>query len=247
MHAVILAGGLGTRLGNVIAGLNKPMAPVAGRPFLEYLLLQLAKNRVGGVTLCLGHRGDLIRNHFGVGRFGRMRLAYSVEDSLCGTAGALKLAEPLLPGENFLVLNGDSLFDIPLQELADFHHDRGALATLALAPVEDPGRFGTVVVDETGQVLRFTEKGQGLPGGLINAGVYVFRREVLARIPAGRPVSLEREVFPTLIGKGLCGLAFRDYFVDMGVPEDYARIRANPQPLRAAAGLGPILAAGSGA
>jgi NDP-sugar pyrophosphorylase family protein len=235
MHAVILVGGLGTRLGALIAGRNKPMAPVAGKPFLEYLLRQLRKNGIAEVTLCIGHRGDLIRDYFGSGAAWGLCLTYSREEDLRGTAGALKLAEPLLRGDDFLVLNGDSLFDIPLRDLIAFHHTQpDALATLALAPTDDPGRFGTVAVDEAARVLRFIEKGQGERGGLINAGIYVFRRQLLGRIPEGRPVSLEREVFPPLVGQGLYGVAFRGFFVDIGVPDDYARVQADAGPLLAA-------------
>jgi NDP-sugar pyrophosphorylase family protein len=237
MQAVILAGGLGTRLGPLVAGSTKPLAPVAGRPFLEYLLLQLRKGGIADVVLCVGHRGDLVREHFGSGTPWGLTLTYSWERELRGTGGAVKLAEPLLRGDDFLVLNGDSLFDVPLADLTAFHRHRGALATLALARAEDARRFGTVALGPAGEVVRFVEKGQAESGGgLINGGVYVFRRAVLDEIPAGRPVSLEREVFPALVGRGLYGLARDGYFVDIGIPETLARVRADARPLLAAGG-----------
>jgi NDP-sugar pyrophosphorylase family protein len=234
MQAAILAGGLGTRLGALLAGRNKPMAPVAGRPFLEFLLRQLRRNGIADVVLCVGHRGELIREHFGAGEPWDLRLRYSWEKELLGTGGAVKLAAPLLAGDDFLVLNGDSLFDVALAELVAFHREHGAAVTLALSRTDDPGRFGTVELGPGGQVLRFVEKGQGEPGGLINAGVYVFNRQVLDRIPEGRVVSLERDVFSSLVGRGLYGLPLAGYFVDIGVPETYAGVQDDARLVRAA-------------
>jgi len=236
MYAAVLVGGLGTRLGSLIAGRNKPMALVAGKPFLEYLLCQLKNNGFTQVTLCIGHRGDLVREHFGTGERWGLCLTYSVEQELRGTAGAVKLAEPLLVGERFLVLNGDSLFDVPLSELTAFHHQRGALATIALSRTDAAQRFGTVEIDSDGKILSFLEKDRGVSTGLINAGIYVFSRQVLDYIPAGRPVSLERETFPSLIGRGLYGLSLQGYFLDIGVPESYGQAQTDAGRLRQIAG-----------
>jgi len=133
-----------------------------------------------------------------------------------------------------LVMNGDSFFDVDLEELARYHRRRRSLATLALAEVEVPGRYGTVEIDERDRIVRFAEKAQATASGLINGGVYVFQREVIDLIPEGRPVSLEREVFPGLIGRALYGVRCPGYFVDIGVPEAYSALNADPSRLVAA-------------
>lgn len=236
MQAVILVGGLGTRLGTLVADRNKPMAQVAGRPFLEYLLIQLRNYQVREVVLCVGYRGECIHQHFGSGAAWGLRLHYSWEQELRGTGGALKLAQNLIRGEDFLVLNGDSFFAMNLERLIAYHRDRKALATIALADVSDARRYGRVDLDADGAIRRFREKDdQPAPTpGRINSGIYMFRRDLLDLIPAGRTVSLEHEVFPGLIGKGFYGLPLPGYFVDIGVPADYLGLEADNGPLLAA-------------
>lgn len=234
MQALILAGGAGTRLRSVLAGLNKPMAPLAGRPFLEYLLIQLKKHEIDEVTLCVGYKADLIQAYFGRGDGWGMQVSYSYETALRGTAGALKLAEGLVRDEDFFVMNGDSLFDIDLHALMHYHRDMKALATLALAYVDDVQRYGAVGLNESGRIVSFTEKREGNTGGLINGGVYVFAREILDFIPGGQPVSLEQDILPKIIGRDLYGLPLPGYFVDIGVPADYLSLRSTPTQLLAA-------------
>jgi len=204
------------------------MAPIAGRPFLEYLLLQLKKYEIIEVLLCIAHRGDLIQTYFGRGEHWGLHLHYSCEQELRGTAGALKLAQKLIQGENFLVMNGDSFFDIDLNVLIDFHKTKRATVTIALAKVEDPNRYGTVEIDNDAKIINFIEKGGSKKSRLINGGIYLFRHNVLDLIPNGQTVSLEHEIFPKLIGKGFYGLPFEGYFVDIGIPEDYRRLQADP-------------------
>jgi NDP-sugar pyrophosphorylase family protein len=240
MQALILAGGAGTRLRPVLTGLNKPMAPIAGRPFLEYLLLQLKKYEIDEVTLCVGYKADLIQSYFGVGDRWGMQVSYSYETDFLGTAGALKLAEELIHEEDFFVMNGDSLLDIELRMLMHYHRDMKAMATLALAHVDDTQRYGAVGTNELGRIVSFIEKREGNTEGLINGGVYVFAREVLDFIPGGQPVSLERDILPKLIGRGLYGLPLTGYFVDIGVPADYMRLRSTPTQLLAAVDQGGI-------
>jgi NDP-sugar pyrophosphorylase family protein len=234
MQALILAGGAGTRLRSVLAQLNKPMAPVAGRPFLEYLFLQLKKHKVEEVTLCVGYKADLIQSYFGTGDRWGMQVSYSYETDFRGTAGALKLAENLIHEENFFVMNGDSLFDIEFHALMHYHRDMKAIATLALVHVDDTQRYGAVGLNKLGRIVSFTEKRQGNTEGLINGGVYVFAQEVLDFIPEGQPVSLEKDLLPKLIGQNLYGLPSKGYFVDIGVPTDYMRLQSNPTQLLAA-------------
>lgn len=210
------------------------MAPVGERPFLEYLLLQLKKHSFRNITLCIGYGGDLIQKHFGQGHPWGLKLQYSQEQELRGTAGALKLADKLVQGEVFLVMNGDSFFDIDLNILIREHQSRKALVTIALAEVENTQRYGTVEIDEKGNIMRFLEKRRGRYAGLINGGVYVFDREVLRLIPERRTVSLEYEVFPRVIGNAFRGLPFQAYFAHIGIPKDYLRLQADPAKLLAA-------------
>jgi len=234
MQALILAGGAGTRLRPVLAELNKPMAPVAGRPFLEYLLLQLKKYGIDEVTLCVGYKADLIQSYVGTGDRWGIQVNYSYETDFLGTAGALKLAEDHIHDEDFFVMNGDSLFDIELRTLMDYHRAMEATATLALAYVNDTQRYGAVGINEAGRIVSFREKREGNKEGLINGGVYVLARKVLDIIPGGQPVSLEQDILPRLIGQDLYGLSLRGYFVDIGVPADYMGLRSKPTPLLAA-------------
>ncbi len=234
MQALILAGGAGTRLRPVLEQLNKPMAPVAGRPFLEYLLLQLKKHEIDEVTLCVGYKANLIQSYFGTGDRWGMQVSYSYETDFLGTAGALKLAEDLIHEEVFFVMNGDSLFDIELRKLMHYHRNMKATATLALAHVDDTQRYGVVGMNESGRIVSFIEKREGKTVGLINSGVYVFAREVLNFIPGGQPVSLEQDILPGLIGRDLYGLPLKGYFVDIGVPADYMRLQSTPTQLLAA-------------
>jgi NDP-sugar pyrophosphorylase family protein len=234
MQALILAGGAGTRLRPVLPQLNKPMAPVAGKPFLEYLLLQLKKYEIEEVTLCVGYKADLIQASFATGARWGIQVSYSYETDFLGTAGALKLAEKFVHEEDFFVLNGDSLFDIDLHGLMHYHREMKARATLALAYVEDTQRYGAVGLNELGHIVSFIEKPQVNAASLINGGVYVFAREVLDFIPEGQAVSLEKDILPKLIGRGLYGLPSTGYFVDIGVPADYMRLQSSPIHLLAA-------------
>lgn len=237
MRCLILAGGLGTRLRSLLKDWPKPMAFVAGRPFLEYLLLYLKKYEITEIILSIAYQGDCIRNYFGHGEQWGLNIHYSYEHELRGTAGALKVARSLIREDDFLVMNGDSFFDIDLSALIRYHQTKGALATIALAIAKDITRYGNVEIDDTGKIVRFSEKRQEKRAGFINAGIYVLRRELLDLIPEGRAVSLEQEIFPRLVGKNFYGLPFQGYFVDIGVPEDYLRLQADPSRLLEAVGL----------
>lgn len=223
--AAILAGGLGTRLRAVVTDRPKALAEVHGRPFLSFLLDQLAAARIRDVVLCIGYRGEQVRAAFG-DAYGGLRLRYSQERELLGTAGALRLALPLLQSDPVLVMNGDSFCETDLRAFARWHWERGAEATLLLVRVPDAGRYGRVEVDAAGRVLRFEEKGSTGDPGWVNAGVYLLSRRLLGTIPAGRPVSLEHQVFPAWIGRGLYGYRTAGRFLDIGTPEAYAMAEA---------------------
>jgi NDP-sugar pyrophosphorylase family protein len=210
------------------------MAPVAGRPFLEYLLLQLKRAGIGRVVLSTGHLGEQIAEHFGDGAGIGVRIAYSHESRPAGTGGAVKLAERHLEGDRFLVMNGDSFVAADLSRVVDADRELSALATMALTRVADASRYGSVELDGRGRIVRFVEKGANKSSspGLINSGIYVLGRELLARIPEPGPAtSLERDLFPTLIGGGFYGIELEGFFKDIGVPEDYRALCENPGPL----------------
>jgi D-glycero-alpha-D-manno-heptose 1-phosphate guanylyltransferase len=220
--AAILAGGLGTRLRPAVNDRQKVMASVEGRPFLAFLLDRLAAFGVRRTVLCTGYRADEVRVELG-DSFGTMELAYSVEPAPLGTGGALRLAAPLLTGESFLVLNGDSFCQC---DLADFHQcwrASGAEAGMALAHVDDISRFGAVETDPESRVTTFAEKGNRAGSGWINAGIYLFRKNIFDDIPADRPTSLEYGLFPRLISRGIHGYRCRGPFIDIGIPEEYQR------------------------
>lgn len=219
--AILLAGGLGTRLRGVVSDRPKVLAPVAGRPFLAWLLEQVAAAGLRRAVLCTGYLAPQVEATFGA-RFGDLALTYSCEREPLGTAGALRHALAHLGPGPFLVLNGDSCCATPLAPLWEHHLLRGARATLLATLVPDGARFGRVECDATGRVTGFVEKDGRHAPAWINAGVAVVARGVLERIPAGRPVSLEGEVWPALIGDGLLALRRVAPFVDIGTPDDFA-------------------------
>ena len=225
VKVIVLTGGLGTRLRGTIGDLPKSLAPIAGKPFLEYLVKVISAQGFRDIVLCCGHRAGLITNHFGDGsRFG-VSISYTIEEKLLGTGGAVKLAETLIDSDDFIVTNGDTYLEVDLNDMLGLHRSQGALATMALVRKEDTGRYGRVVLGGANQIVAFNEKAVDGKAGLINGGMYVFRKEIFDFIPAGKVCSLEREVLPLLIDKGFCGFASNGYFIDIGIPEDYERAK----------------------
>ncbi|MCI0455432.1 MAG: nucleotidyltransferase family protein [Gemmataceae bacterium] len=223
--ALILVGGLGTRLRSVLPDRPKALAPVAGRPFLSYLFDQLQAAGLRRAVLCTGYQAHQVEATFGP-RYGALVLTYSREEAPLGTGGALRLALPKLDAEEALVLNGDSYVDYPLAEFHAWHREHGFAGSLLLTWTEDTARFGTVEVDAAGRIRAFREK-QGLARpGWINAGIYLLARRLLEALPAGRPVSLEREAFPAWLAGGLGGPVRRAAFLDVGTPESLAQAEA---------------------
>jgi mannose-1-phosphate guanylyltransferase len=223
LQALILAGGEGTRLRPLTSTIPKPVVPLAGRPFIAYMLEWLTRHGVEDVILSCGFMADDVRKVLGEGEGLGVRLRYLEEPEPLGTGGALKFAEELL-GERFFMLNGDVLTDIDLSAQLAQHERTGARATLALVAVEDPSSYGLVRQRDDGSVGEFVEKPgpEQIDTNLINAGVYIIEREVLADMaPAGTNISIEREVFPTLVGAGLFGYAAHGYWLDIGTPAGY--------------------------
>lgn len=218
-EAVILAGGLGTRLRGVVDDVPKPLAPVAGRPFLTWLLDALAGQRIRHIVLATGYLGEQVEAALG-GRWQGMLLEYSREPRALGTGGAIALAARHVQGDTFFVLNGDTrlVLDYP-----DFDHHlaaSGASLGVALANVPDTARYGAVQI-ENGRVTGFTEKG-GTGAGYVNAGVYWLRRSLLADYSRAGAFSFEREVLvPMVQREPVMGYTQTSGFIDIGVPEDY--------------------------
>ncbi len=226
MQAIVLVGGEGTRLRPLTADVPKPALTLVDRPFLAYMVEWLAGHGVSEVVLACGFLPDVLREALGDTEHAGAHLTYVVEPERRGTAGAIRFAAETL-GEaledRFLALNGDVLTDLDLSALVRVHEERRARATIALHPVEDSAAFGLVRTGADGAVEEFAEKtGEPVPGE-VNAGAYVLERSVLDLIPAGREVSIEREVFPRLVSEGLTALCLDGYWLDIGTPERYLR------------------------
>jgi D-glycero-alpha-D-manno-heptose 1-phosphate guanylyltransferase len=224
--AIVLVGGLGTRLAGMSEGLPKPMVPVAGRPFVEFVLDTLVQAGCPRIVLAVSHLRETISRHFGC-EYRGIPLEYSVEETPMGTGGAIRDALPLTRADAALVLNGDTLFRVDIAGLAQCHSRSAADITLALRRVTDTARYGAVEADEEGRIRAFHEKGRS-GAGLVNGGVYVVNAEVVrARVTAAGPSSFERDVLEQGVGAlHLLGIPSDGYFIDIGVPEDLIRARS---------------------
>jgi mannose-1-phosphate guanylyltransferase len=223
MQALILAGGEATRLRPLTSTIPKPVVPLGDRPFIAYMIEWLQAHGVDDVVLACGFMADGVRAVIGDGSGLGVRVRYVEEPEPLGTGGALKYAEELLD-ERFLMLNGDVLTDFDLSSQISQHERTGARATLALVAVEDPSAYGLVRCGSDQAVEEFIEKPE--PGvantNLINAGAYVLERDVLGDMAAaGTNISIERDVFPSLVGRGLFGYVAHGYWLDIGTPQRY--------------------------
>ena len=204
-------------------------------PFLELLVLQLRSQGVRRIVMCTGHLADQIEEEFGDGRKWDVAIEYSVEMRPLGTAGALKLAERNLEQDSdFLVMNGDSFLEVDFPEFMRFHRAHGGLISIAVRRVPDAARYGSVQLGAENRVVGFSEKSSDSAPGLINGGVYVFNRTILESIPQGA-ASLEREIFPGSLERGVYAFEQHGMFIDIGTPEDYARAQALAESLHQAA------------
>jgi mannose-1-phosphate guanylyltransferase len=222
MQALVLVGGEGTRLRPLTRTAPKPIIPLVDRPFIRYMVDWLARHGVDEVVLSIGFLAHGIREGLGDEIPGGPKLVYVEEPDRRGTAGAIKFAEEHL-GDRFLALNGDVLTDLDLTALMRRHEEAGARATLALYPVDDPTAYGLVRRKEDGEITEFLEKPDPaeIDTNEISAGAYVLERSVLDMIPPDREFSIEREVFPHLVGNGLYSQRLEGYWMDIGTPERY--------------------------
>jgi phosphoheptose isomerase/CTP:molybdopterin cytidylyltransferase MocA len=230
MRALILCGGQGTRLRSIVGDRPKVLAPVLGRPFLEWVLLGLRSEGLEEVTLCTGYGHDAIARTIGDGRAVGMTVRYSQETSARGTAGAIRNALEGDIHDQVLVMNGDSYCHVRLAELERVHAARNSCVTLRAVPAQDRTRFGSLTVGSEGQVEALAEKTARTGPGLVNAGVYVLAPGVVARIPEAAPASLERDVLPGYVGRGMYAVVGDGPFVDIGTPESYLDAEATLAP-----------------
>jgi mannose-1-phosphate guanylyltransferase len=221
--AVILVGGMGTRLRPLTLSAPKPMLPTAGVPFLAHLIARIREAGISHVVLGTSYRADVFESYFGDGSAFGVELEYVVESEPLGTAGGIRNVASHLRGDDVMIFNGDVLSGVDLRALLAIHHDSSADVTLYLTKVANPRAFGCVPTDETGRVTAFLEKDPNPVTDQINAGTYVFKRAVVDSIPVGRPVSVERETFPELLASGayVAGHVDSTYWRDLGRPDDF--------------------------
>jgi D-glycero-alpha-D-manno-heptose 1-phosphate guanylyltransferase len=236
-EAIILAGGFGTRLQSVIQDIPKPMSPIGGKPFLGFLLEQLLLSGFSRTVLSVGYRHEVISRYFG-GSFGAMQLDYCVEDTPLGTGGAIAKALQQTVSDDVLAVNGDSILLASLERFYDFHCARGLFTpanpsnfrpvSIALKAEKNFDRYGSVTLDGN-RIVHFEEKKQ-VAEGVFNAGLYWLHtsvRDYLSDLPV--PFSFEKEIFEKQVFP-ISGCTFHDYFIDIGIPEDYARAQTELFP-----------------
>ncbi len=223
--AFILAGGKGTRLRPITYEIPKPMVPIRGRPLLEHTIDLLKKYEIRDIVLSIGFLGHKIKEHFGNGSKFGVKITYVEEDSPRGTAGALRLAKELLSDGDFIMINGDNLFNIDLDNMARDHFNNKTIATIALTSVSDPTKYGVARL-QGNRILEFIEKPslEEAPSRLINAGVYIFSPKIFDYIPDKEFSMIETEVFPKLIqDKQFSGYVMSGQWLPAGTPEEYEK------------------------
>jgi len=224
-EALILTGGLGTRLRSLLPDTPKTMAAVRGKPFLEYLLQYLSQFDLRTVILCVGYKAEMIREHFG-DRYQSLSLVYSAEDEPLGTGGAIRkgislLTDPEVPF--VLVMNGDTFFPIDLKRFSQFHEEHGGDISVALAALRNFDRYGCVKIDSQNRIIGFQEK-KYTPEGLVNGGIYLVQVDFLRQPIFPTKFSFEKDLLEKYFSEHhFLGVPFSEYFIDIGVPEDYRK------------------------
>jgi len=223
IDALILAGGMGTRLKEVLPNRQKVIAPVSGEPFVLRLIDVFKSVGIKRVILALGHGADDVLDVIANSAPPEIAIVKSIENEPLGTAGALRHALPLMCSDKILVTNGDSYINADLRALLKFHITSKADITMTLSEVDNVSRYGLVSVNSIGEVITFHEKQESSFGrGIINAGMYCIQREIIKKIPLGN-VSLEKDVLPKFCKNGLFGIKLGNRFIDIGTPDDYFR------------------------
>ena len=222
-EAIVLAGGFGTRLKTVLQDVPKPMAPINGRPFLEYQINYLKQQGIKRVILSVGYLSEQIQNHFG-NQFNGVEIDYAIEKTPLGTGGGIMHAFKKVKTLEALVVNGDTLFEIDIKDFYQKHQANKALFSLALRKLDDISRYGSVVIDNQQIIQEFAEKGSHKGAGLINGGVYIIHGYFFEEIYLPSKFSMEKDVFEYYYEKfNFYGFPFSNYFLDIGIPEDYQK------------------------
>lgn len=223
MQAVLLAGGLGTRLRSVVSDRPKPMALIGDKPFMEYVVLELISHGVTEIIFAVGYKGTMVEEYFKDGTPWGIKVSYAYEETLLGTAGAIKNAGLQITSDSFLVLNADTFYQIDYSSLTTLFKEQDLDMALVLREVPDVSRYGQAVLED-GRLTAFNEKTEEQRRGTINGGIYVLKRSLLDEIPEGK-VSLEQDMIPKWLsqGKRLGGFVSGGYFIDIGIPQDYYR------------------------
>jgi NDP-sugar pyrophosphorylase family protein len=224
IDVVILCGGLGSRLKSAVADRPKPMAIIDDRPFLDLLIDRFRRSGFRRFVLCTGHMSEAIESHY-ADSTGDIEVVISKELQPLGTAGAVKLAQSHIQSDPFLVTNGDSFCQVDLAAFVQFHRARDPVLSMVVAPSQDPQDYGTVIVDADQRIMGFKEKADTQTPGHINAGLYLFSRQVLAAIPEAVKTSLECDIFPHLIGQRCYAFIGSSPVLDIGTAERLARAR----------------------
>lgn len=222
-EAVILAGGLGTRLQEAVPDVPKAMAPVNGRPFLEYLLDYMEQYIIEHVVLSVGYKHEMIMNHFG-NQYKSIKIDYAIEEEPLGTGGAIKKAFELIEEDKAFVFNGDTMFRISLVKHYDFHMQHLADFSMVLREVDNIERYGAVERDEDKRITGFFEKGEKQGQGLINGGVYLINKRFFNKHHFPEKFSIEKDCFEKMVDTTpFYGVLCKQYFLDIGIPEDYQK------------------------
>ncbi len=233
MHeAVILAGGFGTRLQTVVKDIPKSMAPVNGRPFLEYLLDYLISYNYKKIVLSVGYKSESIISHFG-SSYKELEIIYAIENEPLGTGGGIRMALTKCDEKNVLALNGDTLFLVDLHNFNKLHHKKNAVISIALRKVADISRYGEIKVNRNRYITSFGEKTSAKVPGLINGGIYIIQREFFLENTNPSAFSAERDIFEKwTINHKLAGFAYDSYFLDIGIPADFLKAQHEFQKLK---------------
>jgi len=219
--AIVLAGGFGSRLQEAVSDVPKPMAPINSIPFLTYILNYLEGQKIDEIILSVGYKHSIIQNYYG-SSFHEIPLRYVVEDTPLGTGGAIKKALNMTNDKEVLILNGDTFFPVELKKICRSYEANNGLVTIALKHMSDSGRYGSIEIDEFKNIVKFVEK-QTSKNGYINGGIYILNTSIFLKFSTPEVFSFEdflEEAFKLL---GANGVVFNNYFIDIGIPEDYEK------------------------
>lgn len=224
IDVLLLCGGKGERLKDLVKDRPKPMADIKGRPFLDILINYILNFGFLRIILCLGYKGEIVSQYYNEkSRF--FNILFSQESKPLGTAGAIKNAEHLVESNPFLVMNGDSFCPLDLFELINFHNEKKAAFTMALVKSVGDKDYGVVGVDKSQKIISFNEKVKIKNNGFVNAGIYLLEKKIFDLIETGTKLSLEYDIFPRILSERFYGYITKEKLIDIGTPERYAKAK----------------------